>query len=78
MLSRLNSLSVEGEAEAEKEITKEEGEVQAIITEVKVTHIKPRIIISNLKESKGEDQMKKQAYNAITTKSMGTMKLNDG
>ena len=45
---------------------------------MKVTYNKTRIGISILKEAEGEDQMIKQAYNAITTKSMGTMNLNAG
>jgi hypothetical protein len=43
---------------------------------VKVTHLEIDIRISSLKEAEGGDQMKKQAYNAITAKSMGTMNLN--
>jgi hypothetical protein len=63
MPSRLDSPSVEAE------VTKEEGEVQVTITQVKfidnrtrikiskVTDNKTRIRISSLKEAKGEDQM---------------------
>jgi hypothetical protein len=88
MPSRLNSLSAEGEAEAEVEVIKEEGEVQVTITQMKVTDNRTRIIISkvtdnrtririsSLKEAEGEDQMKNQAYNAITAKILGTMNLN--
>jgi hypothetical protein len=36
------------------------------------------IRISSLKEAEGDDQMRKQSYNAITAKSMGTMNLNAG
>jgi hypothetical protein len=90
MPSRLNSPSVEGEAEEEAEVTKEEGEVQVTITQVKVTNNRTRIIISkvtdnitririsSLKEVEGEDQMTNQTYNAITTKIMDTMHLNAG
>jgi hypothetical protein len=42
----------------------------------KVTDNNTRIKIFSLKEAEGEDQMKNQAYNAITTKNMGTMNLN--
>jgi hypothetical protein len=60
MPSRLNSLS------AKAEVTKEEGEVQATITQVKVTKNitririskvtdkRTKIIISSLKEAKGK------------------------
>jgi transcriptional regulator of met regulon len=89
MPSRLNSPSVEGEAEEEAEVTKEEGEVQVTITQVKVTDNITRIKISkvtdnrtrirtsSLKEAEGEDQMTNQAYNAITVRILGTMNLND-
>jgi hypothetical protein len=73
MPSRLNSLSAEGEAKAEVEVTKEEGEFQVTITQVKVPDIQTRIRISILKEAEGGDQMKKQAYNTTTSKSIGTM-----
>jgi hypothetical protein len=45
---------------------------------VKLTHIKIRIRISSLKEVEGGDPLTKQAYNAITAKSIGTMNLNAG
>ena len=72
MPSRLNSSSIEGEAE----VIKEEGEVQVRISQVKVTDIKTRIKISSLKEAEGEDQIIKQAYNSTTAKSLGNMDLN--
>ena len=90
MLSKHNSPLAEGEAEGEAEITKEEGAVIEILIPVedtdnnnqintsKHTDNKIRIRISSLKEVEGDDQMKKQAYNAITTKSMGTMNMNAG
>jgi hypothetical protein len=81
-----------GEAEEEAEVPKEEGAitvtlilVEAIdnslrikISKVKDISNKNNIRISSLKEAEGEDQMTKQAYNAITAKSMGTMNLNAG
>jgi hypothetical protein len=92
MLSKLNSPSAEGEAEEEAEVTKEEGAIKVTLTSVeaidnniriKISKVKDinnkiNIRISSLKEVEGEDQMKKQAYNAITAKSMGTMNLNVG
>ena len=92
MLSKLNSPSAEGEAEEEAEVTKEEGAIKVSLTPVEVTdnnirikiskvndnNNKINIRISSLKEAEGDDQMKKQAYNAITTKRMGTMNLNVG
>jgi hypothetical protein len=92
MLSKLNSPSAEGEAEEEAEVTKEEGEIKVTLTPVEVidnsiqikifkvkdNNNKINIRISILKEVEGEDQMRNQAYSAITTKSMGTMNLNAG
>ena len=92
MPSKLNSPSAEGEAEEEAEVTKEEGAIKVTITLMEVTdnnirikiskvkdiNNKINIKISSLKEAEGEDQMKKQAYNAITAKIMGTMNLNTG
>ena len=92
ILSKLNSPSTEGEAEEEAEVTKEEGEIKATlkpveeidnniqitISKVKDNNNKINIRISSLKEAEGEDQMTKQAYNAITEKNMGTMNLNAG
>jgi hypothetical protein len=92
MLSKLNSPSAEGEAEEEAEVTKEEGAITVTLTpveaidnnirikisKVKDNHNKINIIISSLKEAEGEDQMKNQAFNVITAKSMGTMNLNAG
>jgi hypothetical protein len=92
ILSKLNSPSAEGEAEEEGEVTKEEeaikitlipleeidNNIQITISKVKDKNIKITIRISSLKEAEGEDQMRNQAYNAITTKSMGTMNLNAG
>ena len=90
MLSKHNSPSAEGEVEGEAEITKEEGAVIEIpipveetdnnnrINTSKHTDNKIRIRVFILKEAEGEDQMRNQAYNAITTKSMGTMNLNAG
>jgi hypothetical protein len=92
MLSKLNSPLAEGEAEEEEEVTKEEGAIKVTRTAVEVIDNSIRIKISkvkdnnnkinirilNLKEAEGEDQMRNQAYNAITTKSMGTMNLNAG
>ena len=91
MLSKLNSPSAEGEAEEEAEVTKEEGAIKVTLTPVEVTdnsiwikiskvkgNNKINIIISSLKEAEAEDQMRNQAYNAITAKSMGTMNLNAG
>jgi hypothetical protein len=43
---------------------------------VKVTKIRTRIRISNLKEAEGEDKIIKPAYNATIVKSMGAMDLN--
>jgi hypothetical protein len=74
MPSKLNSLSIEGEAE----VTKDEGALQVTNTQVEVTDNNTRIRISSLKEAEGEDQMTNQAYNAITAKIMGTMNLNAG
>ena len=49
---------------------------------IKISKVKDNnkinIRISSLKEAEGEDQMRNQAYNAITAKSMGTMNLNAG
>jgi hypothetical protein len=78
MLSKLNSPSAEGEAEEEAEVTKDEGVLQVTNTQVEVIDNSTRIRISSLKEAEGEDKMTNQAYNAITTKSMGTMNLNVG
>jgi hypothetical protein len=90
MHSKLNSPSVEGEAKEEVEVTKDEGVLQvtnnrmevtdnrANIKISKVTYNNTRIRIFSLKEAEGEEQMKNQAYNAITAKSMGTMNLNAG
>jgi hypothetical protein len=92
MISKLNSPSIEGEAEEEAEVTKEEGAIKVTLTPVevienniriKISKVKDiskkiNIRISSLKEAEGEDQMTKQAYNAITAKSMGTMNLNVG
>jgi hypothetical protein len=90
MPSKLNSLSIEGEAEVEAEVTKEEGAVQVTRTQVedtdnktrikisKVTDNKIRIKVSNLKEAEGEYQMNNQAYNAITKTILDTMNLNVG
>jgi hypothetical protein len=92
MISKLNSPSTEGEAEEDVEVTKEEGAIKVTLTPVEVTNNNIRIKIfkvkdnnnkiniriSSLKEAEGEGQMKKQAYNAITAKSMGTMNMNAG
>jgi hypothetical protein len=92
MLSKLNSPSAEGKAKEEAEVTKEEGAINVILTPMEVTNNniqikiskvkdnnnKINIRISSLKEAEGEDQMRNQAYNAITAKSMGTMNLNVG
>jgi hypothetical protein len=90
MLSKHNSHLVEGEAEGEAEITKEEGAVIEILIPVedtdnnnrintsKHTDNKIRIRVFSFKEAEGEDQMRNQAYNAITARSMGTMNLNAG
>ena len=78
MLSKLNSPSAEGEVEEEAEVTKEEGAIKVTLTPVEVTDNKINIRISSLKEAEGEDEMRNQAYNAITAKSMGTMNLNVG
>ena len=92
MPSKLNSPSGEGEAEEEAKITKEEGAVTEILTPVevidnniriKISKVKDKnnkinIRISSLKVAEGEDQMRNQAFNAITAKSMGTMNLNEG
>ena len=92
MLSKLNSPSGEREAEEEAEVTKEEGAIKVTLTPVEVidnsirikiskvkdNNNKINIRISSLKEAEGEDQMRNQAYNSITTKSMGTMNLNAG
>jgi hypothetical protein len=82
----------EGEAEEETKVTKEEGAIKVTLTPVeaidnsiriKISKVKDNnnkinIRISSLKEVEGEDQMKKQSYNAITAKSKGTMNLNAG
>ena len=90
ILSKLNSPSAEGEAKEEAEITKEEGAVIEIVIPMedtdnnnwintsKHTDNKIRIIVFSLKEVEGEDQMRNQAYNAITAKNMGTVNLNAG
>jgi hypothetical protein len=92
MPSKLNSPSSKGEAEEEAEVTKEEGAIKITliplevtdnnfrikISKVKNNNNKINIRISSLKEVEGEDQMTKQAYNAIIAKSMGTMNLNAG
>jgi hypothetical protein len=90
MPSKINSPSVEGEAEEETEHTKDEGVLEVTNTQVevtdsrtrikisKVTDNNTRIKISSLKEVEGEDQMTNQAYNAISAKSMDTMNLNAG
>jgi hypothetical protein len=92
MLSKLNSPSAEGEVEEEAEVTKEEGAIKVTITlvevidnniRIKISKVKDNnnkinIRISSLREAKGEDQMRNQAYNAITAKIMGTMNLNAG
>ena len=90
MLSKRNSPSAEGEAEEKEEVTKNEREVTVILIPVEDTdnnnrintskHIenKIRIIVFSLKEGEGEDQMRNQAYNSITAKSMSTMNLNAG
>ena len=86
MPSKLNSPSVEGEAE----LTKDEEVLQVTNTQVDITYNRTKIKIfkvmnnrvkirvSNLKEAEGEDQMTNQAYNVITAKRMGTMNLNAG
>jgi hypothetical protein len=82
MLSKLNSPLVEGEAEEEAEVTKEEGAIKVTLTPVevidnsiriKISKVKDNsnkinIRISSLKEAEGEDQMRNQAYNAILQK----------
>jgi hypothetical protein len=92
MPSKLNSPSAEGEAEEEAEVTKEEGAIKITLIPLEVTDNNIRIKISkvkdnsnkisirisSLKEAEGEDQMRNQAYNVITAKSMGTMNLNAG
>ena len=92
MLSKLNSPSAKGEREEEAEVTKEEGAIKVTLTPLEVTdnniqikipkakdiNNKINIKISSLKEAEGEDQMTKQAYNAIIAKSMVTMNLNAG
>ena len=92
MLSKLSSPSAEGEAEEEAEVTKEEGLITVTLTPVEVidnsirrkiskvkdNNNKINIRISSLKEAEGEDHMRNQAFDAITTKSMGTMNLNAG
>jgi hypothetical protein len=92
MLSKLNSPSAEGEVEEEAEVTKEEGAIKVTLTPVeeiddiiriKISKVKDNnnkinIRISSLKEVEGEDQMRNQAYNVITARSMGTMNLNAG
>jgi hypothetical protein len=90
MPSKLNSPSVEGEAEEEAEVTEDEGVLQVTNTRMEVTDNRAsikifnvtdnntRIRIFSLKEAQGEDQMTNQAYNAITAKNMGTMNLNAG
>ena len=73
MLSKRNSHLVEGEAEGEAEITKEEGAVIEILIPVedtdnnnrintsKHTDNKIRIRVFSFKEAEGEDQMINQA-----------------
>jgi hypothetical protein len=92
MLSKLNSPSTEGEAEEEAEVTQEEGAITVTLTpvevidnsiQIKISKVKDNnniinIRIFSLKEEEGEDQMRNQAYNAITAKSMDTMNLNAG
>ena len=92
MPSKLNSPLAKGEAEEEAEVNKEEGAIKITLIPLEVTDNSIRIKISkvkgnnniinirisSLKEAEGEDQMTKQAYNAITAKSMGTMNLNAG
>jgi hypothetical protein len=90
MPSKLNSPSTKGKAEEEAKATKDERVLQVTNTQMEVTDNRARIKISkvidnntkirifSLKEAEGEDQMKKQAYNAITAKNMGTMNLNAG
>ena len=92
ILSKLNFPSAEGEAEGEAEVTKEEGAIKVTLTSVEAIDNNIRIKISkvkdnnkkinirifSLKEVEGEDQMRNQAYNAITAKSMGNMNLNAG
>ena len=85
--SRLNSDSEEGKAEEEVEeegtlrvtlITREEidNNIPLRTSKVKEINNNINIRISSLKEAEGEGLMTKLAYNAITTKSMGTMNLN--
>ena len=92
MLSKLNSPSAEAEAKEEEEVTKEEGAIKVTLTpvevidnniQIKISKVKDNnnkinIRISSLKEAEGEDQMRNQAYNAITAKSMATVNLNAG
>jgi hypothetical protein len=91
MLSKLNSPSGEGEAgrsrghqgrgSNQSNPHSSGGNRQQFrikISKVKDISNKINIKISSLKEAEGEDQMTKQAYNAITAKSMGTMNLNAG
>jgi hypothetical protein len=56
-------------------------EVTDIIIKIKISKVtenNTQIKISSLKEAEGEDQMRNHAYNAITTKNMGTVNLNAG
>jgi hypothetical protein len=56
-------------------------EVTDIIIKIKISKVtenNTQIKISSLKEAEGEDQMRNQPYNAITTKNMGTVNLNAG
>jgi hypothetical protein len=88
MPSRINSPSSQGEAGAEDEVIKEEGEFQVTINLMKVRDKRTKMIISrvpdnrtriktySLKEVEGEDQMTNQSYDAITGKCLGTMNLN--
>jgi hypothetical protein len=92
MLSKLNSPLAEVEAEEEAEVTKEEGAITVTLTPVEVidnsirikfskvkdNNNKINIRISSLKKAEAEDQMRNQAFNAITAKSMGTMNMNVG
>ena len=90
MPSKLNSPSVEGEAEEEAEVTKDKGVLQVTNTRMEVIDNRASIKISkvidnntkirifSLKEVEGEDQMTNQVYNYTTAKSMGTMDLNAG
>jgi hypothetical protein len=55
-----------------------ENSIRIKISKVKDNNNKINIRISSLKEAEGEDQMRNQTYNSITTRSMGTMNLNVG